>query len=94
MFHCPKIYFCEHFLFIINFFICFCSVLVTRIATYKELDHDFEKHSGLLTLVRYHLLNSYSLVFIIYLRTKFHLCENLDPNTFLSLPTVYANILL
>lgn len=26
------------------------SVLVTRIATYKELDHDFEKHSGLLTL--------------------------------------------
>eukprot|EP00111_Clytia_hemisphaerica_P021595 TCONS_00063507-protein len=26
------------------------SVLVTRIATYKELDHDFEKHTGLLTL--------------------------------------------
>jgi len=26
------------------------SVLVTRIATFKELDHDFEKHAGLLTL--------------------------------------------
>jgi len=26
------------------------SVQVTRVATYKELDHDFEKHAGLLTL--------------------------------------------
>jgi len=26
------------------------SIQVTRVATYKELDHDFEKHSGLLTL--------------------------------------------
>lgn len=37
--------------FIFDFF--FFSVLVTRIATYKELDHDFEKHAGLLTLVRH-----------------------------------------
>ena len=28
------------------------SIQVTRVATYKELDHDFEKHTGILTLVR------------------------------------------
>ena len=38
------------------------SIQVTRVATYKELDHDFEKHTGILTLVIIFLVGIFLLI--------------------------------